>query len=305
MADASPFRNKASAALSLALIGAVTLGAGAAQAADWWYVNQGQDRVMLIDVASIKPGKGGRLAYWNTQVIADGADDGVRMIKSYMLADCAKARGGWGMIVRYDRDDRQLNVDSLGKPALATVEPGTLGEAELKFVCAKAGDREGAGAFPVAVDARTFADALIVAGDEAPRAVYDRLAADPVTPIVRSAAPGPETFGRRQTAKTGQPLVPPRDYAKGTGAPNAADYPRDSSGDAYDVTFEGLEAGELKFEVRGYSADDLIHPAMGQTERFPADLKAIHIRDLAIDIDAVTDAAITYRVRIEQEAAAQ
>jgi hypothetical protein len=58
MADASPFRNKASAALSLALIGAVTLGAGAAQAAEWWYVNQGQDRVMLIDVASIAPGTG-------------------------------------------------------------------------------------------------------------------------------------------------------------------------------------------------------------------------------------------------------
>jgi hypothetical protein len=305
MTDASPLRNKASAALGLALIGAATLGAGPAGAADWWYVNQGQDRVMLIDVASIKPGKGGQLTYWNTQVVADGADDGVRMTKSYMLADCAKARGGWAMIVRYDRDDRQGGVDSLAKPALAAVEPGTLGEAELNFVCAGPDDREAAGAFAVAVDARTFADALIAAGDEAPRAVYDRLAADPATPIVRSAAPGPETFGRRQTAKVGQPLVPPRDYAKGTDVPNPADYPANSSGDAYDVTFEGLEAGEMKFEVRGYGADDLIHPAMGQTERFPADLKAIHIRDLAFDVDAVGAETITYRVRIEKEAAAR
>lgn len=305
MADASPLRNKASAALGLALIGAATLSAGPAGAADWWYVNQGQDRVMLIDVASIKPGKGGVLTYWNTQVVADGAADGVRMIKSYMVADCAKARGGWAMIVRYDGDDHQINVDSLAKPALAAVEPSTLGEAELNFVCGDVGDREAAGAFAVAVDVRTFADALIAAGDEAPRAVYDRLAADPATPIARSAAPGPETFGRRQTVKVGQPLVPPRDYAKGTGVPNPADYPSDSSGDAYDVTFEGVKAGQMEFEVRGYSADDLIHPAMGQTERFPAELKAIHIRDLAIDVDAVTAETISYRVRIEKDATAQ
>lgn len=299
MTAARSFRNRASMALGLMV---ATLATGSSQAADWWYVNQGQDRVMLIDVASIKPERG-LLKYWNTQVIADGAEDGVRMIKSYMLADCAKARGGWGMIVRYDRDDRQLNVDSLAKPALAAVEPGTLGEAELKFVCAKVDDREASGAFPVAIDARTFADALIGAGDEPPRAVYDRLAADAATPIVRSTAPGPETFGKRQTVKAGQPLVPPRDYAKGTDVPNPADYPRDSSGDAYDVTFEGLQAGEMKFEVRGYGADDLLHPAMGQTERFPAHLKAIHIRDLAIDVDAVTGETLTYRVRIEKDAA--
>lgn len=258
---------------------------------------------MLVDVASIKPGKGGVLSYWNTQVVADGAADGVRMIKSYMLADCAKTRGGWGLIVRYDRDDRQLDVDSLAKPVLATVEPDTLGEAELKFVCASPGDREAAGAFAVAVDTRTFADALIAAGDAAPRAVYDRLAGDPATPIVRSTAPGTETFGRRQTAKVGQPLVPPRDYAKGIEVPKAADYPAATSGDAYDVTFEGLTDGELKFEVRGYDVDDLIHPASGQTEGFPVGAKAIHIRDLAIGIEAVTPEAITYRVRVEKAAA--
>ena len=302
MTNASPLRNKASAALGLALIGTTILGAGQARAADWWYVNQGQDRVKLVDVASIKPGKGGVLTYWNTQVVADGAADGARMIKSYMLADCAKARGGWGLIVRYDGADRPLNVDSLAKPVLAAVEPDTLGKAELDFVCGKAADREAAGAFPVAVDTRTFADALIVAGDEAPSAVYDRLAADPATPIVRSAAPGTETFGRRQTAKVGQPLVPPRDYAKGIAVPLAADYPAATSGDAYDVTFEGVTDGELKFEVRGYAVDDLIHPASGQTEDFPVGAKAIRMRDLAIDIETVTPEAITYRVRVEKAA---
>lgn len=301
MADAPAFRNQASAVLAVALAAAATLGVETAGAAEWWYVNQGQDRVMLVDVASITRERG-LLSYWNTQVIVDGAEDGVRMTRSYMAADCAKARGGWAMSVRYDRDDRQIDVDSLAKPVLAAVEPNTLGEAELNFVCADPGDREAAGAFAVAVDVRTFADALIAADDEAPRAVYDRLAADPATPIVRSAAPGTETFGRRQTAKTGQPLVPPRDYAKGTEVPKAADYPAASAGDAYDVTFEGLDAGEMTFEVRGYGVDDLIHPAMGQRERFPAGLKAIQIRDLAIQVEAVSTDAITYRVRVERPA---
>ena len=301
MADASAFRNRASAVLAIALAAAATLGVETAGAAEWWYVNQGQDRVMLVDVASIARERG-LLSYWNTQVIVDGAEDGVRMTRSYMAADCAKARGGWAMNVSYDRDDRQIDVDSLAKPILAAVEPNTLGEAELNFVCADPGDREVAGAFAVAVDVRTFADALIAADDEAPRAVYDRLAADPATPIVRSAAPGTETFGRRQTAKAGQPLVPPRDYAKGIEVPKAADYPAASAGDAYDVTFEGLDAGEMTFEVRGYGVDDLIHPAMGQRERFPADLKAIQIRDLAIQVEAVSTNAITYRVRVERPA---
>jgi hypothetical protein len=301
MTDAPAFR--ASAVLAFALAAAATLGVESAGAAEWWYVNQGPDRVMLVDVASITRERG-LLSYWNTQVIADGAEDGVRMTKSYMAADCAKARGGWAMSVRYDRDDRQIDVDSLAKPVLAAVEPNTLGEAELNFVCADTGDREAAGAFAVAVDVRTFADALIAAGEEAPRAVYDRLAADPATPIVRSTAPGIETFGRRQTAKAGQPLVPPRDYAKGIEVPKAADYPSASAGDAYDVTFEGLDAGEMTFEVRGYGVDDLIHPAMGQRERFPADLKAIQIRDLAIQVEAVSTDAITYRVRVERPAPA-
>jgi hypothetical protein len=301
MADAPAFWNRASALAALALAAAATLGVETAGAAEWWYVAQGQDRVMLVDVASITRERG-LLSYWNTQVIADGAEDGVRMTRSYMAADCAKARGGWAMSVRYDRDDRQIDVDSLAKPVLAAVEPSTLGEAELNFVCADAAGREAEGAFAVAVDVRTFADALIAAADEAPRAVYDRLVADPATPIVRSTAPGTETFGRRQTAKTGQPLVPPRDYAKGIEVPKAADYPAASAGDVYDVTFEGLEAGEMTFEVRGYGVDDLIHPAMGQRERFPVDLKTIQIRDLAIQVEAVSTDAITYRVRVEKPA---
>lgn len=308
MADVSIFQKSVSATCRclFATVAAIAmLGATDANAARWWYVNQGQDRVMLIDVASIASDKG-VLTYWNTQVIADGADDGVRMVKSLMQADCAKSRGGWAMIVRYDRDDRQLDVDSLAKPTMAPVTPNTLGQAELDFVCATPEARDAGGAFPVEIDPRTFADALIAASsDETPRAVHDRLAQDPSTPVVRSTAPGPLTFGTRQSIEAGQPLVPPRDYAKGTDIPKAEDYPPASSGDVYDVTFEGLEQGQLVFEVRGYDADDLIHPASGQTERFPAELKTVNIRDLAFDIQRATSEEIVYRVKVEKEGASR
>ena len=84
MADVSAFRNRASALVAFALVAAAALGVKTAGAAEWWYVNQGQDRVMLVDVASITRERG-LLSYWNTQVIADGAEDGVRMTKSLSL----------------------------------------------------------------------------------------------------------------------------------------------------------------------------------------------------------------------------
>jgi hypothetical protein len=305
MTDVSIFLKPTCRRLFAVVAAIAGLGATNARAAQWWYVSQGQDRVMLIDAASIASSKG-VLTYWNTQVIADGADDKVRMIKSFMRADCAKSRGGWAMIVRYDRDDRQMNVDSLAKPVLAPVTPNTLGQTELDFVCATREVREASGAFAVEIDPRTFADALITASSgDTPRDVHDRLARDPSTPVVRSSAPGPLTFGTRQSIKAGRPLVPPRDYAKGTDIPKAEDYPPSTAGPVYDVTFEGLEQGQIVFEVRGYDADDLIHPASGQTERFPAERKTINIRDLALEIDKVTPEAITYRVKVEKEEASR
>ena len=290
----------AAGSIALSLSGLLAFAAPAS-AAEWWYVNRGEDRVMLVDVASIASQRG-VLTYWNNQIIADGAEDGVRMIKSFMRADCAKSRGGWAMMVRYDRDDHQMNVDSLAKPQMAATTPNTLGAAELAFVCASDAARREAGGFPLAIDERTFADAVIKAPDPSdPHDVYERLANDPATPVVRSIAPGPETFGKRQTAKAGQPLVPPRDYGKGPEIPRAADYEPSTVGQIYDVAFQGVEGGELQFEVRGYSVDDLIHPGSGQTEAFPVGSKTINIRDLVITIDKVGPEAVSYQVRIEKE----
>lgn len=288
-------------ALRLAILGAFAF-AGPAVSADWWYVNRGEDRVLLVDAASIKA-HGGKREYWTSLTIADGAQDGVRMVKTFVEADCARQRAGWSVMVRYDRDDQQIDVDTLPRAGSGEVLPNTLDSAELAFVCAAKPDQRDAGTFAVAIDPRAFADALQTAADDVdPRDLYDRLAADPKTPIIRSTAPGPDTFGQRQTVQAGQPLVPPRDYAKGIQIPNAADHDPDVSGDIYDVAFQGVEGGQMRFETRGYSFDDMIHPASGQTEGFAAEPGVITVRDLAITVEKVSADAITYRVRVEKPA---
>ena len=114
-------------------------------------------------------------------------------------------------------------------------------------------------------------------------------------------APNADTFSERRHAALGAALVPPRDYAKGPQRPDPADYDPNTSGIIYDVAFAGLADGQLRFEVRGYSGDDQVNPASGQTQEFPEALKVVNVRDLAIQIDEVSPDTITYRVKIEPE----
>ncbi|EJL34363.1 hypothetical protein PMI01_01664 [Caulobacter sp. AP07] len=114
-------------------------------------------------------------------------------------------------------------------------------------------------------------------------------------------APSADTFSERRHAALGAALVPPRDYAKGPQSPDPADYDPNTSGIIYDVAFAGLADGKVRFEVRGYSGDDYVNPASGQTQDFPEALKVVNVRDLAIQIDEVTPDMITYRVKIEPE----
>jgi hypothetical protein len=114
-------------------------------------------------------------------------------------------------------------------------------------------------------------------------------------------APNADTFSERRYATLGAALVPPRDYAKGPQRPDPADYDPNTAGIIYDVAFAGLADGQVRFEVRGYSGDDQVNPASGQTQDFPEALKVVNVRDLAIQIDEVTPDMITYRVKIEPE----
>lgn len=110
-------------------------------------------------------------------------------------------------------------------------------------------------------------------------------------------APSPKTFGRTQFVLSGNPIVPPRDYSKGTMLPSKDDYPPHESGHIYDIVFIGVEAGQMQFEVRGYAIDSLEFPATGQTIEFPADQRKVAIRDLTFNIDEVAAGSITYTVQ--------
>ncbi|MFI3903518.1 hypothetical protein [Ochrobactrum sp. S1502_03] len=110
-------------------------------------------------------------------------------------------------------------------------------------------------------------------------------------------APSPETFGQTQFVLSGNPIVPPRDYSKGTMLPSKNDYSSNESGRIYDIVFVGLEADKMQFDIRAYSIDSLEFPASGQTVEFPADQQKVEIRDLTLNINEATAGSITYSVQ--------
>lgn len=291
---------------ALGLAGVLTLGwAGPATAASrYWYVDHGRDRVLLIDANSIERRKA-IVTYWTEHIIRD-AEERAAMTKTVMRADCARQQLGWLGVAKYDAQDQPFETSTRRKAEMLAVPPDTLGRAELDFVCAAAPTEFGKehGLFPLSIDHAAFADALLTRPDlsVSPRALHTALAADPAVPVIRSPAPGVATFGSVQTVPTGMPIVPPRAWATGPGIPLAADHDSNVSGIIYDIAYQGLRDGEIQFEVRGYSIDDMIHPASGQTESFPLSSRKVNVRDIAITIQSATAEAITYRVAIEREA---
>lgn len=290
-------------ALRLALGLALGWAGPAAAASRYWYVDHGRDRVLLIDANSIERDKA-IVTYWTEYIIRD-ADDRAAMTKTVMRADCARQQLGWLGFAKFDAQDQPLETSTRRKAEMLAVPPDALRRAELDFVCAAEPSAFGAqhGLFPLAIDHAAFADALLARTDLSvtPQALHTAMVADPAVPVIRSPAPGVATFGSVQTVPTGAPIVPPRAWATGPDIPLAADHDSDTSGIIYDIAYQGVRDGEMQFEVRGYSIDDMIHPASGQTESFPLPSRKVNVRDIAITIQSATAQAITYRVAIERE----
>lgn len=219
-----------------------------------------------------------------------------------MQADCRKQQLGWLGVAKYDREDRPLDTSTRARAEMQNISPGASDAAELTFVCSGAADGDES-VFPVAIDDVVFAEALLAPKARAisPQNLHGEMSRDPAVPVFRSSAPGVETFGQTQTVKVGAPIVPPRDYAKGPETPKLSDYDSNTVGIIYDVAFQGVSDGEMTFEVRGYSPDDMVHPGSGQNQRFPTSLKSVNVRDIAITVLKVTPETITYRVAIEKE----
>jgi hypothetical protein len=268
--------------LAAALAASLLPSPAQARSSQWWFVAQGADRVLFVDVGSIER-KGDAVTYQVSQVLRE-AGNPAALIRAFMRTDCARHEEEWPLLLRYGADDRRLDETALSYPDPQRVEPGTLGDAQLQFVCAA--DRAQAGGFPLAIDEVAFAEALIADRDatQDPAALHERLRADPATPVIRSTAPGPASFGTIQTVAAGSPVVPPRDYAKGTQVPAASEYDADETGTIYDIVYNGIEDGEVAFELRGYDIVDLAHAGSGQTMRFPLGQKTVQIRDITIDI---------------------
>ncbi len=109
-------------------------------------------------------------------------------------------------------------------------------------------------------------------------------------------APATATFGQTQFVLSGDPIVPPRDYAKGSEIPNPDEYDPNESGTIFDIVYLGIVDGRMRFEIRGYTASDLQTPNTGQILDFPPDQRAIEIRNIRIDVEAADPGSLTYKV---------
>jgi hypothetical protein len=284
---------------ALFVLAAVTGWTFPAAASEYWYVAHDADRVLFVDQQSIR--RDGPVAYfWSVMTIQDGPNSGAE-VKSYKRVDCTTQEIAWLATAHSDHADSQSDIETSGRAnaVMARPEAGTLDEAQVKFVC-NAGYRVLNHLFPITIDKVAFARAVIKAGPRLTdlRALHETMTKDPHVSHVRSSAPVTGIFGREQTVPLGAPLVPPRDYHKDLKVLRPADYNADTVGVIYDVAYLGTKDSEIRFEVRDYSGNDMVHASSVQTESVPAGASAITIRDLAIMILKATPTAITYSVKI-------
>jgi hypothetical protein len=272
-----------------------------ARSSQWWYVAQGADRVLFVDEKSIARDDD-TVRYTSSQILREAGND-VSTQRAYMRTNCAARTQQWMLVMRYGLDDQPLDPAITIREEDTPVEAGTLGEAELNFVCAD--DRATTSGFPLEIDDVAFAEALIAqerpANDAAD--LHAQMKADLSTPVIRSPAPSPATFGTDQHVTKGMPIVPPRDYAKGIEPPAAPDYDVDETGRIYDIAYQGIEKGDVLFEIRGFSIGDLVHPGSGQTIRVPAGGKGDQINDLFVTIIDAQPDGLRYRVVRQKKAA--
>lgn len=285
---------------ALALCG---LAPAQAMAAPWWYVGHSDDRAVFIDAGSIARAKG--VVTFTAKTVIRKPGDPVAMTVSYMKADCAKRRLGWFGVQRFGHDDAVIDTSTRRDAEMADATADALGAPQLAFVCSAERDREAAGAFALTIDDAAFTETVLREPGETARALHDRMAGDASVPVVRSTAPSPATFGQVQTVKLGEPMVPPRDYAKGVQVPDPKLYPSNEVGTIYDIAYQGIKDGQIQFEVRGYAIDDLVHPGSGKTETADPREKTVYIRNLGITIKAALPDRITYTVSVEKVSAGE
>lgn len=275
-----------------------------AHAAPWWYVAHDEFRAMFVDATSIQRDKA-TITFSAREIVREHGNP-LAMAVKFLQVDCGKRQIGWLGVQTFGYDEKVIDTATRAEAGM-TAATDPLDEALLDFACDEPDAREAAGFFPIAIDDGAFTEALLKtsATTLSPRALHHKMAASPSTVVIRSSAPAPATFGKIQTVKTGEPMVPPRDYAKGPQIPNPADYRGNEVGRIYDIAYQGIQNGQLQFEIRGYSIDDLVHPGSGQNQSADPREHPVHINDLAITVVKASPEEITYSVAIEPASAAE
>lgn len=290
---------KRSAIVFTSCLAALATGPAQARSSEWWYVAQAADKVLFVDLGSIQR-DGDTVRYEASQILREPGNPAAS-IRAWMRTNCRERTENWDMVIRYGLRDERLDTAALAYDDPEPVGSGTLAEAQMLFVCAA--DSAQTDGFPLAIDEVAFAEALIADTEatESPRAVHERMRADPKVAIIRSTAPSPDTFGTEQRAAAGQAVVPPRDYAKGPHVPDARAYDADESGTIYDIAYKGIAGSEMIFERRGYGIGDLARASSAQEMRFPLAQKEVRILDIVIQVLEVTPQALRFRAIIARE----
>ncbi|AYJ87690.1 hypothetical protein D3Y57_19375 [Sphingomonas paeninsulae] len=103
------------------------------------------------------------------------------------------------------------------------------------------------------------------------------------------------TFSGIHSAKRGELIVPPHDYATGLQPPDT----REGGSDRiYDIAFLDVDRDGIILEVRGYSGDDLTNPKISRIASFAVGANMIQLRHIVITIKATSALGITYSVGV-------
>ncbi len=109
-----------------------------ASAVNWVQVSESLDgsNRLYVDTDSLR--QGGSAWYWDHMVYSAPDEDGVKSSKAYISQDCRTGVSRVRKLVAYDSSGRVIKSFNPGdKGPLSEVTPGTIGEAEYRFVCSR------------------------------------------------------------------------------------------------------------------------------------------------------------------------
>ncbi|MFD2137689.1 surface-adhesin E family protein [Novosphingobium resinovorum] len=115
-----------------------------ARSSEWWYVAQAAEKVLFVDVGSIRR-DGDTVRYEASQILREPGNPAASL-RAWMITDCRRQTESWDLYLRYGSRDERLDETALSYPDPEPVTAGTLADAQMQFVCAT--DRAATGGFP-------------------------------------------------------------------------------------------------------------------------------------------------------------